>query len=897
LYCGVYNQNCPERGGLYALQAHSAPTHLLAGNVSAMMIDRSGRVWAGIGTARQGIGAAQQKESNAVTGAQYNHLTTSTTGLWMLTPSPVRVQTEADGLASRRVFALHQDQTGVIYAGTDKGLHRFDAAAGRWSLVGARPLGRPQPVIHALLEHPTKSNALLLGCESGVMEYTPATDRIEPCAPLQQMLQHKAAGVYRMTYSTIHKELWLSQGFNGVDCFALQPTSSVASQASSQASQQAGSQSSSQASSSQSWRLVRSFGVGDDDESLPSNVVRCLLADDGNSTDNGNGAGVWIGTLSGLVRWEYSTRRLHQYHHDPAQPHSIADNNTIHIITATDGAPRNANDNHDNRTKDIVIAGRGLNIYRPATDDFYTLKERGGVSLDRVCRVQSDERGGFWMVTDKGELLYHNRRTGITKAIACGEQENAAFHLGGTLRSNDGTLWFSAPQGIITFHPDALQAARDARSLVVSAVLRHDTLVAHTMRFASAFADISADTLRVDYGESFGIEVSSPQMTNAAEALYSFHLDGFDAAWSEPSTTRSIRFTNLWPREYTLRAAVIDEYGERSLMPAPLLVVVRPPWWLRWEFGLGVAMLMGAAAWTALRLRLRREQMRRRIAELRLQTLRLQMNPHFLFNSLAAVQDMIDDDPEEAQDYVAAIAKMIRLVLDSSESEVISLDKELAFLSTYLSLEQLRFGTFTYSIRAGEQVHSSSFQPSHFAAWRADRLEQPMEQVYVPVMMVQPLLENAIHHGVRPLGGGGEIHVSLRFVQHPSGQHSCEWVVEDNGIGRVEAASGKRAKEAAWRHLSRSTRVNGERIAAFATLYQAAYQPPLYEDLYDNDGAPCGTRVTLNVPVWDAETVKRVTNAATSVTAATAPTVTTTKQIPSDLPLTAPSTLLPSRLP
>lgn len=140
--------------------------------------------------------------------------------------------------------------------------------------------------------------------------------------------------------------------------------------------------------------------------------------------------------------------------------------------------------------------------------------------------------------------------------------------------------------------------------------------------------------------------------------------------------------------------------------------------------------------------------------------LRSQMNPHFIFNALSAIQVFIlENDMEKSSRFLSDFAKLMRQVLKSSNYEYISLKDELEMLHYYMNLQKLRFITpFEYKIEVDPELDKG--------------------EVLVLPMLVQPFVENAIEHGLKPLGGGGDI--VIRFKKRKNG---ITIEVDDNGVG------------------------------------------------------------------------------------------------------------------
>jgi LytS/YehU family sensor histidine kinase len=123
-------------------------------------------------------------------------------------------------------------------------------------------------------------------------------------------------------------------------------------------------------------------------------------------------------------------------------------------------------------------------------------------------------------------------------------------------------------------------------------------------------------------------------------------------------------------------------------------------------------------------------------------TLRSQLNPHFIFNALASIQKYMNEHPEKAENYLAKFGKLMREVLENSEKEFISLEEEFDMLKNYMDLEKLRVKNgFNYQFNIHENID--------------------VEEVKLPPLLLQPIVENAIWHGVANDEGKGEIIINV----------------------------------------------------------------------------------------------------------------------------------------
>jgi tetratricopeptide (TPR) repeat protein len=200
--------------------------------------------------------------------------------------------------------------------------------------------------------------------------------------------------------------------------------------------------------------------------------------------------------------------------------------------------------------------------------------------------------------------------------------------------------------------------------------------------------------------------------------------------------------------------------------------------------------------------------------------LRTQMNPHFIFNSLCAVQDLImTGKPGKANTFLTKIARLMRNILEDSREEYVALDKEIETLKLYLEVQQLRFETeFVYNINVDPSIDP--------------------ENISVPPMLAQPCVENSIEHGLLPAGNNGRIDVSYSLRE---GMMVLE--VTDNGIGREKAAEIKPSVN----KQPVSTKLTEKRLEHFRKILREKEISYQIIDLYE-EGTASGTKVVMMLP-------------------------------------------------
>ncbi|GEM_PF-1059236 len=318
-----------------------------------------------------------------------------------------------------------------------------------------------------------------------------------------------------------------------------------------------------------------------------------------------------------------------------------------------------------------------------------------------------------------------------------------------------------------------------------------------------------------------GIDFSNPKGVR-----YQYKLAGNDEGWSEMTRARYATYTNLEPGVYTFKVRACNGEGIWSKRTASISVHIRPALWQKTWFII-VCGILGAIATIMLLYyftqrhklaRQRRAEYDKKLAEMKLLTVKNQLEPHFTFNainSMAAV--VLKNENLKAYDYLSKFSKLIRLSLDHSENILRTLREELDFVGNYLDLQKLRFDNkFSYQINLGEEVDTG---------------------LEVPKMIVHNYVENAVKHGIKHKKGKGFIQVSI-FHEH----RHLHIVVQDNGIGR------KKAREIGSDSSGRGLQTLREYCRIF-NKYNREQIHMQVKDLHDNAGRAAGTRVDITIPL------------------------------------------------
>ena len=213
-----------------------------------------------------------------------------------------------------------------------------------------------------------------------------------------------------------------------------------------------------------------------------------------------------------------------------------------------------------------------------------------------------------------------------------------------------------------------------------------------------------------------------------------------------------------------------------------------------------------------------------KIAETEMIALRAQMNPHFIFNCLNSIKlYTLENDSQTASEYLTKFSQLIRLVLENSRSEKVTLQKELETLKLYIELEAMRFkDKVQYKINVVPHIDQ--------------------QYIEIPPLLLQPYVENAIWHGLMHKPEGGNITID---IAQPT-EYLLHIEITDDGIGRQMA--GQHKSKSATRQKSFGLKMTSERLDAINHIYQTKTEVKIV-DLIDTEGNAAGTKVIIEIPL------------------------------------------------
>lgn len=476
----------------------------------------------------------------------------------------------------------------------------------------------------------------------------------------------------------------------------------------------------------------------------------------------------------------------------------------------------------DNNDLWIALMGGGLGHLEPATGKTEIYTTADGLSNNTLYSILKDNHGNLWISTNKG-ISQFNPKTKTFRNI--GEEEGLhidEFNSDAFFQGNDGIMFFGGVGGMIGFYPDSLNKTRDY-SLNMPLVITGFKVSGTERRFRKAIFE--TDTVKLEKGENnMQLTFAMLDFNYADKTRYRYRIAEEDEQWTETDyRNRNVNYTNLSPGTYHFEIQCTNLDGEWD--SSRKLVIIIPFFYYQtiwFRFAVVILFLLLIVFITGLIIRQIRLKAIQKQNDLKLESLRSQMNPHFIFNALNSINYFISkSDKVSANSYISDFSRLIRSFLNNLSTDFIPFENELESIKDYLKLEHLRFGDkFNYVFNI--------------------EIENPRNISVFPGL-VQPFIENAVWHGIRGIDdGAGLIRISFRTAD--SLKLVC--TVEDNGIGRKQAEFYKNRMPG---KKSQGISIVEDRLKIISEIRKVKYKLTI-EDI-EPGKENTGTRVIIDIPV------------------------------------------------
>lgn len=459
----------------------------------------------------------------------------------------------------------------------------------------------------------------------------------------------------------------------------------------------------------------------------------------------------------------------------------------------------------------IWLINSCLQTFMPEKDTFiaYGVDE---LKLSELTSLVSDKRGNLWIGTNSDGLFKFNTENNVFSQYLKDDGLYTNSFTDAAIRLSSGELFFGSNNGFVIFNPDEIVEQVNIPDPYFGRLYVYDHILSHDLNNLE-------EVILEPEQNIFTVELLSSDIVNPGRYNYQCWLEGYDNDWVDINGfERKVRYAAVPAGRYTLKYRIGNRDGYWSETIATVKFKVLVPFYTSWWFIAIVLLLILIIIVAIVKQREFDLTQKQRNAELQQRLFRLQMNPHFMYNSLLAIQSFIfSNDPKDAGNYLSDFARLFRLILNNSKSEFITLSKEIETLNLYLKLQSLRYpDRFEYEIFVDDEVD--------------------YDLTMIPPMLAQPMIENALEHGIFYKEGKGRI--DIRFKRNGD---QLLFEVEDNGIGLTKAKEKK--KEG---HTSSAIDITRERIKILGKRhrYYAIFE---IKELQDENSI-LGTIVRFNIP-------------------------------------------------
>jgi len=461
----------------------------------------------------------------------------------------------------------------------------------------------------------------------------------------------------------------------------------------------------------------------------------------------------------------------------------------------------------DDGTVVLATDGYGL-IYIKDKKIIKVITQRDGIA-DNICKRLFIKRDEVWVITNTGvnKIVLVDRKP----VIESFEYTHALLSEGvNGMYIDDSRAYFATNNGLVFFSITTTKAENKPPDVFVSSIVSNKVKLA--LNEELHILDPFSNNITFNYS---AIDFQNRDIT------YRYRLKP-EAPWTE-TKSRRLEFSSLEPGAYAFELSAKSNNSSWS-RPATIRFVTESHFWQTTWFFLLILILAGLILYkiavTVTKAQKDKEQqqllLRNKILMLEQRALQAMMNPHFVFNVMNSIQHYINTkDTTSANKVLTGFARLVRKNLEICTKSYITLEEELQYLELYLSLEKKRFGEkFNYTITVDRAI---------------DR-----EETFIPSMILQPYIENAIWHGIMPKEDGGNIDINIAYKDH---DHLSIHII-DNGIGIDNSLREK--KEG---HQSKGMDLTRERI----NLLNQVSANPIQMRIVQNGVS--GTFVSITIPL------------------------------------------------
>ena len=506
--------------------------------------------------------------------------------------------------------------------------------------------------------------------------------------------------------------------------------------------------------------------------------------------------------------------------------------------------------------KDILL-GTETGLWKYINDSLYYLGEKNNLYKEEITSIQYNDQFVVFGTLYSG-IIVSMKDTVYQLKMNNGLLSNSI----NSIDLKDNTLWVSSNSGVskiyldMPFNSDEIENYTKTSGLISNKIqktiikdsivyvisnkgINSFNFVSNTINknkpiliikdiIAAKGAKISQNNYHLKHNRSsFVVDYIGINFKSMSGVKYFYKLEGLDNRWQKTNNTK-ISYPSLPHGNYVLRIEAESTSGVFS-DTINIYIEVDKPFWLSWVFRLIVILSILIISYTFFsvrsKIKLRKNKIKRIIDSLQYQALNKQMNPHFIFNSLNSIHNYIlQNDVKNSSKYLNKFSMLIRMVLDNSQHQLVSIKKETEAIGIYMELESNRFkDRFVFNIDIKDEVDIYLYK--------------------IPPLIIQPFVENAIWHGLMNQDKyfDGKVKVSFSLENK---RIICK--VIDNGVGRKKAGILNNEKQ---KNNSLGIKITTRRKELINALNNSDISIK-YIDLHDKSNQPIGTEVIINFPIF-----------------------------------------------
>jgi len=730
-------------------------------------------------------------------------------------------------LSNNRVMSIFQSEDSILWVGTFNGLNKFDKDAPKFKSYRASldyMSGFSSNQVWTFLEQ--ASGEMLVGTDNGMSVF----DQKQRIFSQSELFNGEAVGLknkqIRCLFKDSRKNYWIGTRHDGL--YRYDPVSG------------------------KHW-IYRN--IPSKSETISNDFVLDIVED--------RKGHIWVATGNGLNRFERDGSRFVHFYANASDVHALPDNKLYDLyldkndqlwISTENGlaafheqtanfttykmpeqqlTERKSNTNSffsvvedHNGMMWLGTRGGGLVRFDRPQNAFKVLTVNDGLPDNVVYLILVDRNNDLWVTTNWGLSRYNPQLQSFSNFDITDGLLSNEFNWNAGCVASDGEIYVGGMNGFNTFYPEEIRTHTGIQHIQITSFKKFNIVQNKALH--------DGDTIYLRYDDNFfSFGFSALDYTNPSKTNYRCMLGDYETKWIEKDADHRIaEYTRVPPGTYLFRLMASNTIGEWNDKELNIHIIIKPPWYATWLFRILVVAFITLIIYYIIVVRIRfvRKKhaaekqyfvLEKKLYQLEQKALQLQMNPHFLFNSLNSIQGLIlGNDIDGAIHYLSKFSQLMRKTLYNSSESFIPLREEVNTLTLFIELESFRFGDrFDYSITVDPKIDQDFTK--------------------IPPMILQPYVENAIVHGLLNSKHKGQLSIEMKLQGH-----DLHCVIQDDGVGRKRATEIRLAS--GIERKSKGMSITSERLAILNQFSTDNYSVQII-DLMDEQGHAVGTRVEVNL--------------------------------------------------